>query len=139
MKNLIQKVFGPLVLMGMLAGPVHADNKLIDLENGYSAESDSVSEEINLLTLLKTEEIQAVIHKVDGNYQIDSVRQTSKYRTTPTKEWDSAYDKICSSIDDGDKSISEMEIQTYLRSLYNSQLKWFEDDGNGNPVEIKDF
>jgi len=115
-----------------------APEKGIDMGNGYSAESRDVSYELSQLALMQLGEITATVKQVGWDYEIDETSETQRYGATPEKVYNETLSYICSKVDgNGDKFIGESEVQDYLNKTHG--LIWFEDDGEGNPVEDNNF
>jgi len=148
MKNLIQKLaLAPLVLTAagiigcatsqptqIATQPVNptpivsqskANQKGIDLRNGFFAESYSVQDNINLITEAFFGE--AILRKTEKGY---TGIKTQIYHTTPSEKYDNKFDEFCRKIDNGDKFLGEMETEHFLDNFYDSiySVIWIEDE-----------
>jgi len=114
MKNLIQKI-AQVVLAGIIAiAPIYADNKTVDLRNGYTAESYLAADELDLIASAKVREV--ILEKTDNGY---AGRKTGIYLQS-SSIWNNVFDNVCESADKiPDKFITNKEAQDLLDSTYN--------------------
>ncbi len=107
----IHRISGVL-LAGIFAGaPVYSDSNVIDLQNGYRAESDSVLAKLDLATAAVVGEVS--LRQADGKR---TLLPNGKYDQAPPAEWAFWFTMVCKAADsrDGDKCITDAEAQTYL-------------------------
>lgn len=127
--SLIKKIVAPLVIMGMLAGPISAENKLkaIGLRNGYSAESSVVAYDLDLITSALLGEV--ILFRTKQGYEI---KMTDQYDITPSDIWNNTYDNVCKSANPMDNLITTSEAQNLLDSTYDTMMApmWVEDDSD---------
>ena len=118
MKNLVQKVAIPLILIGtMLSGcvTIHS-NKPIKLVDGFSAESKLVNKKLKLIALFSSG--QVTLEKTDKGY---IGKRTGLYLET-LEMFNFFYNQACRLADgDKDKNVTKSEANNGLDEVYRLQ------------------
>jgi hypothetical protein len=135
MKNLTKKLIVPLVLAGALVAgcatystPYNASNinkqtssetkkHLINLKNGYFAESSETTDTIDLITSALLGEV-ILIRTNHGEYM---KRNSGKYLESGEEAWNSTFNQSCKDADiDKNNILEENEVNDLLDSTYDS-------------------
>jgi hypothetical protein len=126
MKNLIQKI--AFVLAGVIAtASIYANDKTIDLRNGYTAESYLAADNLDLIASVFVGEV--ILQKTEKSYV---GKKTGRYLES-AEMWNNIFDKICKSADKTeDNFITDIETKNLLDSIYKSMKEpiWILDDSN---------